>query len=167
VTGVIQEYASMMPFSVLRIWGLGIFGWLLLGAAVYCGWRARDEIRRDSAPILVSGTVADDTPGGERRPEADAPVIMQRPAELHISKLAWEYLAATIALMLVSFGGNWPVQWLLSNRTGPQPEQLKPTQQTVVDRPDGSRLYVAIYGNESAPTLCLASLETGIFRHLG
>lgn len=145
----------MMPFSVLRIWGLGLFSWLLLGAAIYCGWRAYDEISLDSAPVVVRETTANDRAADDQPAEEDAPTIERRPAELRISDLAWRYIAATAALLLISFGGYWPVNWLLGNQSGPEAEHLKPTQQKFVDRPDGSRLFVQIFGNESAPTLLL------------
>jgi pimeloyl-ACP methyl ester carboxylesterase len=142
----------MMPFSILRVWGLGIFSWLLLGAAVYCGWRAYDQIRRDSS-ILVVRETADD-PTTDARDEASR-IVERQPAELRISTEAWWWMAGVLGLLGLSFGGHWPVHWLLGNQSGPEPEQLQPTQQLFIDRPDGSRLYVQIYGNNSAPTLLL------------
>lgn len=143
----------MMPFSVLRIWGLGIIAWLLLGAAVYCGWRAYDQIRRDSS-ILVVRTV----PENERAESAENPprqVIERRPADLRITTEAWWWIAGALGLLVVSYGGHWPVHWLLGNQVGPEPEHLQPTHQRFVDRPDGSRLHVQIYGSDTAPTLLL------------
>jgi hypothetical protein len=142
----------MMPFSVLRMWGLGIFSWLLLGATIYLGWKAYDEIRYDSS-VAVFRKVPDDSPDEAR--EDNLPALERRPADLRISTEAWWYIAGAAALLVGSFSGYWPAQWLLANHTGPEPEHLQPTQQRFVDRPDGSRLFVQIYGNGSAPTLLL------------
>jgi pimeloyl-ACP methyl ester carboxylesterase len=64
-------------------------------------------------------------------------------------------MAGTLGLLGLSFGGRWPVHWLLGNQSGPVPEHLQPTHQRYIDRTDGSRLHVQIYGSDTAPTLLL------------
>ena len=145
----------MMPFSILRIWGLGIFAWLLLGAAAYCGWRAYDQIKRDSSILVVRAAPAEDRNLADSADHQQRQVIERQPADLRISTEASWWVAGAVLLLGISFGGYWPVHWLLGNQSGPEPEHLQPTQQRFVDRPDGSRLHVQIYGSDTAPTLLL------------
>ena len=145
----------MMPFSVLRMWGLGISAWLLLGAAAYCGWRAYDQIRRDSSILVVREVPAEDRDRADSDDDPPRQIIEHRQADLRISTEAWWWIAGALGLLGLSFGGHWPVHWLLGNQIGAEPEHLQPTHQRFVDRPDGSRLHVQIYGSDTAPTLLL------------
>lgn len=147
----------MMPFSVLRPWGLGILSWVLLGTTAYCGWQAVKEFRRDPRPADIrtadprleeNGSTSDASRSG-----TDRVVVENQPRGL--SQRFWAYLAATVALLALNFGGFIPVHWLLSNASGPQRESVSPGKELWVDRPDGSRLFVQVHGPESAPTLLL------------
>ncbi len=152
----------MMPFSVLRPWGLGIFSWLLLGAGIYCGWQAVKELRREPQPVVVAvdnGRVGDTTSSRdgslatETTTEITTPTLSRSPQD--VKWPFWGYLAATVALLGWNFGGFLPVHWLLSNPNGPEPDRVAPEKKLWVDRPDGSRLHVQIYGPASGPTLLL------------
>ncbi len=37
----------MMPFSVLRTWGLGLIGWAILGIGIYCVYYWSQQPRRE------------------------------------------------------------------------------------------------------------------------
>jgi pimeloyl-ACP methyl ester carboxylesterase len=165
----------MMPFSVLRPWGLGIFSWLLLGLEIYCGWRAIEELRREPQTVVVP--VEDERPaseindpGNEAASEATskATKIVSVPPQ-GINWPLWGYLAATVGFLGVNFGGFIPIRWLLSTPSGPDSDWVMPEKQLWVDRPDGSRLHVKIYGLASGPTLLLThgwSLDTSAWHYV-
>ena len=133
----------MMPFSVLRTWGLGLFGWMLLGLGAYCLWEWADGID----PPLARQEVRDPATG-------ETIIVRDRADEQHRDKQGgWPYLVAAVALLGLSFGGGLPLMLLagvprLSDDPPPKPEQVK-----TVERPDGSRLHVECYGENAGPTL--------------
>ena len=111
----------MMPFSILRVWGLGFLGWGLLGAAIYCGLQGFDEYRSNLSPNIVVPVIPLDDPKRPfTEPQSEGP-----PAEIlirqhtpsdpprQLSGRFWTLLAATLALTGWSFGGFLPLRWLL------------------------------------------------------
>src|SRR5688500_6533304 len=89
----------MMPFSVLRMWGLGFLGWLLLGFAVYCLWEWADGV----------------DPPAARRIERDADgqettVVAENRNELGRDRQGgWPHLVAGLVLLGLSCGGGLPL----------------------------------------------------------
>lgn len=149
----------MMPFSVLRIFGLGLFSWAFLGLGIYCGYRAYEEYRRTAPPRIVRTDVQRDAETDET-PERDRPtqtVVVRdsRPDWSRMSRSGWLFLASAVALLGFSFGGSIPMRWLLSAPTGNPPRRVTPAKELTVARSDGSRLHVQIYGPQTAPTLVL------------
>ena len=58
----------MMPFSPLRIWGLGIVSWVMLGVGVYCVWKWAHEpriVERQAHIVRPVDTQTDDSIEGE------------------------------------------------------------------------------------------------------
>ena len=87
-----------------------------------------------------------------RLPTEDRKIIAP---ERGLRKRFWAYLAGAVALLGFNFGGTFPLRWILGNSDGPQREQIAPTKEFWLDRPDGSRLHVRIHGFANAPTLLL------------
>jgi pimeloyl-ACP methyl ester carboxylesterase len=120
----------MMPFSVLRPWFLGLFSWALLGAGVYCLWHWYDVAH----PQVVA-----QADGEENVVLADDD--------------AWPYLAAGVVLVAWNFVGFLPVLLFLGRPRGDEPQRIRDGEKRVVERPDGTRLNVEIYGDAANPTL--------------
>lgn len=139
----------MMPFSVVRTWGLGVAGWCILALGIYCGWKAYDEFRTQRE-VVVRERV-----GWEPANANDVPNQVSRERNVAKPSYAWAYLSACVGLVSFSFGGFMPVHWLLGNATGPERERATPASEQWVERPDGSRLFVQIYGQDDRPTLLL------------
>ncbi len=134
-----------MPFSPLRSWVLGIVSWVILGVGVYCIWKWAHE------PPIVERHVHLDRPVENRSDDsAEAKESVQRQTT---SSRTWPWLAAGIALVGLSFGGRLPVSLFLG-RPGPDnPKNVLAGNLVTVDRPDGTRLHVEIFGTKSGPTL--------------
>lgn len=120
----------MMPFSVLRTWSLGLFSWLILGAGVYCLYEWNDR-----AHPTVQG-----------RADGEQNVVLA-------DDQAWPYLAGGVALVAWSLIGYLPMLPLLGKAKFDEPKPDRRGEVLIVDRPDGSRLNVEIYGNATGPTL--------------
>jgi pimeloyl-ACP methyl ester carboxylesterase len=133
----------MMPFSVLRMWGLGSSGWILLGLGVYCLWEWADGVD----PPLARRVERD--PGTEQ-----TTIVRERLDESNRDRQGgWPYLVAGLVVLGFSFGGGLPLVLLagkprLTDEPAPEPDQIK-----TVERPDGSRLHVECYGDNKGPTL--------------
>jgi pimeloyl-ACP methyl ester carboxylesterase len=134
----------MMPFSVLRVWGLGLLGWTLVGTGHYLSVLTYQQFqppRPVREPDIVR-TVGDEA--------LAVPVRIAAPRD-HWQR--WALLAGATACLGTSFGGYWPVRLLLGNpETEPVPTIL-PSRTLSIDRPDGSNLHIEIYGDDSRPTL--------------
>jgi pimeloyl-ACP methyl ester carboxylesterase len=165
----------MMPFSVLRIWGLGIFSWLVLGLGIYLSFKAYEEFPRQDLierPVAVetrddmAARDVDDVSArdlDQRREHAELPTVATPDWEF------WALLAGAIACLGLSLGGSWPVSLLLSRTTGAAPASLQPAETLTVPRPDNCELHVEIYGEATAPTLLLThgwSLDTSAWDYI-
>lgn len=135
----------MMPFSVVRIWGLGLFSWLLLGVAAYLLYEYADGV---SPPPADARVEVADRPG-----EPVAAVLDARENAPRDRQGGWPYLAGGLALLAVSFGGFLPVLPFLGRPKLDEPRAERTHRAVVVDRPDGTQLNVEIYGPESGPTI--------------
>ena len=180
----------MSPLSVLRIWGLGIFGWALLGLGIYLAIETYDHFSKRDALARVAGSAdavsvdkdklraGDELRSGVAAGEVE-PSVVERPAgvpadEFRVPRIAaasddwtgWALLAGAIACLGMSLVGYWPVSLFLGDsRSGAahRKQEIQPTSSLIVGRPDGSQLNVEIYGEDKRPTLLLThgwSLDT-------
>lgn len=135
----------MMPFSPLRIWGLGIISWVLLGAGVYCIWTWANHSRSVSVQ-------ADSQPSADRE---DNEVGERRSTEVRASRFQfgrnWPLLAAGIGLLVLSGGGFFPVTWLLGKPGGASPRNSQVGHVVNLERPDGTQLHVESLVRYPAP----------------
>jgi pimeloyl-ACP methyl ester carboxylesterase len=146
----------MMPFSVLRIWGLGLVSWAVLGLGAYLGYRAYEEFTAPpvATPVRVAADVRDDRVAD--REELDT--SRTQPERVKASQARWQpwaLLAGAIACFGVSCGGYWPVSLMLSGNSGAAATSFEPISTKHIERPDGSRLHVEIFGQQNGPTLLL------------
>src|SRR5436190_16305770 len=51
-----MEGMDMLPFSVLRTWGLGLFSWFIIGLGIFCLWKWND-LRRTQEEAAVQQRV--------------------------------------------------------------------------------------------------------------
>jgi pimeloyl-ACP methyl ester carboxylesterase len=137
---------SVMPFGVLRIWGTGLVAWAILAGAVYCLYEWADGMD----PIVATQQVDE--------LQAVDPTARTAPGNgLALQRVdrqgGWPYLATGIALLAVSFFGWLPVTLLLGKPGFGEPRAEQLGQRHDVERPDGTRLNVQIYGPKHGPTL--------------
>jgi pimeloyl-ACP methyl ester carboxylesterase len=160
----------MMPFSVLRILGLGLFSWLLLGFGIYLAY---ESYQRFSTPNVIEareglrGAEANDRELAERnlgdriaRAEAEAPGRTWKD---------WAILAGAIFCLTISFLGFLPASALLGNASGKDPVDIVAQRTLNIDRPDGTRLFVQISGKSEGPTLLMThgwSLDSSAWKYL-
>lgn len=120
---------DMMPFSVLRSWVLGLFGWSVLFLGVYFlyEWNTRPH------------TTVTDLRNDNR-------------VALDLNDKKWPLLVGGLVLVSWSFAGFVPLR-LLFYKSGSDPSAFRSGTQYWIDRPDGSRLNIEIYGNANGPTM--------------
>ena len=133
----------MMPFSVLRTWGLGLFGWIALGIGVYCLWEWADGV---DPP--VARRVERDSARGE------TVIVREVRDEAHRdSQGGPPYVVAGLVLLGLSLGGGWPLILLTGRPRLTEDSPREADRVKEVKRPDGSRLHVECYGVNEGPTL--------------
>lgn len=125
----------MMPWNVFRIWGLGLFSWLLLGAGIYCLWEWSDR-----SDVALNEALLRDAAQGEVDPIPE-------------DDRALGYLIAGTALVAWSLFGFLPVTMLLGRPRLGEPRTEERGSSQYVERPDGTRLYVEVSGSPDGPTL--------------
>lgn len=158
----------MMPFSVLRIWGLGIFGWVLLGVGVYLAKQAYDEFNQPEPRTVVVERGAKASDDASDSPATERQEAVRVTAEEPDWK-AWALLAGAVACLGMSFGGFLPVSLLLGTASETSVREISPAKTLVVTRDSGSQLQVEIYGDDSRPTLLLThgwSLNTSAWNYI-
>ena len=174
----------MMPFSILRIFGLAILNWGVLAACFYCGYEAYREfsapdrvvipVNTDDIVVPQMETTASDRSAAvvsdNRQPDASSelsPLDAREPATrdgrlgtteyvVHRSRwYAWSMLAAALLCLGWSVGGSFPTSYLLGNSNGAVPQEIEPTSTNTIVRPDGTKLHTETYGVPGGPTLLL------------
>lgn len=121
----------MMPFSVLRTWGLSLIGWAILGIGIYCIYHWSQEPRWEIVELRDGRETAVATRDDR-----------------------WPYLAAGVAIIAWSFLGVPTMRLIgLGFQRDDDPKPERNGQQQWVEQPDGTRLNVEIYGNPAGPTL--------------
>jgi pimeloyl-ACP methyl ester carboxylesterase len=148
----------MMPFSVIRTWGLGILGWITLGIGIYLVWywaqqREYAGIRTETKQLGPSVERAENrtTEAGNERSDS---VFIRRVT----SSARWPYLVWGIGFIAFSWVGYLPILPFLggwnANRAD-RHQAVRPRSAQTIFRPDGSRLHVEIFGREHGPTLVM------------
>lgn len=131
----------MMPFSPLRIWGTGILSWAILIGGAYCVWKWYDDQR----PVQVQHVEA-------REVREDLPAEVRVQTISRFRENDW-LLALGIGLLTFSGIGFLPVMLILGKPGPAVTEARQPRDTRWLDRPDGSRLHIAMYGPKQGPTL--------------
>jgi pimeloyl-ACP methyl ester carboxylesterase len=164
----------MMPFSVLRTWGLGLVGWITLGVGIYLIW----EWTQQSETVVIPASIdsrpprspvgAADPASNDAADTASTPVVRQPVS----ADRRWPYLAWGIGLIAFSWMGYLPILPFLGRWTGMSSDRRPAARPTIVQtifRPDGCHLHVEIFGPEHGPTLVLThgwSLNLTAWRYL-
>ncbi|QDU25306.1 Arylesterase [Anatilimnocola aggregata] len=137
-----------MPFSVLRVWGLGVLGWALLGLGVYLGYETYREFSR---PVAIAVEPKSDL---AIQSEINREVLRERqPLPQNWKK--WAFLGGCAVCIAISVGGYLPIRFFLGKPMSKSAAELSTDSSFMVDRPDGSQLHVEIYGQTKGPTLLL------------
>ena len=156
----------MMPFSVFRMWGLGLLSWAILGGGAYLLWEYADRVQARNAfdeRLLDESTAqgsesstnrSNDTVGSETL-EAPGALNQQRAIRTRGTHRDWPYLAGGVALVLLSFGGFLPVLPFLGKPQLSEPQVMRTGEAHTVNRPDGAQLHVEVYGQKNGTTLVL------------
>ena len=161
----------MMPFSVLRTWGLGLVGWVTLGVGIYLIWQWAKQPETvalpaslDSRPARSSAASLEPSSTNEAVSTGTATTGRRVPNDHH-----WPYLAWGIGLITFSFVGYLPIVPFLGRWQRNNPPLDVPQFVQTVFRPDGSHLHVEIFGREHGTTLILThgwSLNLTAWRYL-
>jgi pimeloyl-ACP methyl ester carboxylesterase len=133
----------MMPFSVLRMWFLGLISWAVLAAGIYLFYEWANGLGAPEAvsiEVPVSASSSDSETG--RRT-----LIVQ-----HDRRGGIPFLIGALALLLLSTGGIGVLLRILGSVTS-APEPPIASRIQCVKRPDGSELYVEHVGPETEPVL--------------
>jgi pimeloyl-ACP methyl ester carboxylesterase len=142
------------PLSILRIFGLGLFGWAFLGLGIYLASLAVHDFRYGRYVRSTVNQPAIASPVDETQPADESPsterAIAPRP-----DWEKWAIVFGALACLGGSVGGVWPVRYFLGSKTDAKPPECRPATTLSIDRPDGSKLHVEIYGDASQPTLLL------------
>ena len=144
----------MMPFSVLRTWGLGVINWGLLAAGIYClvEWADQPTATEIAAAERV---IATDDP--ENTSGNNPPAIVRNDVAPTSGwpdpAINWEYLAGGLGLISLSSFGYWPIVLLLGKPSGVAPPRVEPRETLKIKRPDGSELHVELHGRPAGTTL--------------
>lgn len=157
----------MMPFSVLRIFGLSLLNWAILGAGFYLAYETYQRFNQPSFVVVDDMGLAEterlppvrteDQNGvadlsGVTATEPDRTTLVPLPNPTSDWR-NWALLAGAVLCLGYSFGGAWPIQRIFGNAKGKHPIIMTPTKSITVGRPDGSQLHVDIFGKADGPTL--------------
>ncbi len=148
----------MMPFGVLRIWGSGLWSWVLVGLAVWCFYEWHRRSTEDRPRVDAQAEAS----------KSDEPQPMVR-GTMDRSRRAWPFLAAGIALTGICLGGFIPVTVLASQPGFSRPVRIGGAEVKTIARPDGSRLHVESIGEASGTALVFThgwSLDSSAWAYL-
>lgn len=130
----------LTPAGVLLVWFRGIVAIAIVAGAVWLIYRwvdeARPPVRHDVTPPISTTEEAPRRELTAWRPGWDRPTFL---------------LAGGISLILLGVGGR-SISPRLFRPNGPDVPQLTGGREVTIDRPDGTKLHVEIYG-ESGPTI--------------
>jgi pimeloyl-ACP methyl ester carboxylesterase len=137
----------MLPFSVLRVWGTGLFSWAILALGVYCLWQWHDL--RQALPDVAPLPAVNERELPPVEIEARREARQERDQRLHRARI---FLTSGIVLLAFSGFGFLPVGLLLG-KPGGGPRSERGGEATVIERPDGARLHMEAYGPRGGLTL--------------
>lgn len=162
----------MMPFSVLRIFGLSLLNWAILGAGIYLSYETYQRFAQPrfvavdkahltdlerSPPIGIevpnSADQVTTSPDSSALTPGDDPTTLVPLPDPTSDWRTWAMLAGAVLCIGWSFVGYLPIKWMLGNANGKHHVVMAPTKSMVVARPDGSQLHVDIFGKTDGPTL--------------
>jgi pimeloyl-ACP methyl ester carboxylesterase len=144
------------------MWGLGLLSWCILGAGIYLLYEWYDrggthDLRQvaRSAPAEVAEHVKDEPEHAGDQAAIDRDV--ERATMPNLDNDRFPYLLGGLVLVALSFLGCWPVGMVLSRWTPQESPAAAPpaVNEAWIDRPDGSRLHIQVFGAENRPTLLL------------
>jgi pimeloyl-ACP methyl ester carboxylesterase len=148
----------MLPFSVLRTWGLGLLSWSVLGLGVWMGYEAYQELTPTESRFVRDENLS--KPANDGNPVEVEPRDRSDLRRNHVRTAPqdwrrWALLAGAALCLGTSVGGFWPVGYFFSNPAGQPRQTLQPVATRTLDRPSNSKLHIEIYGVQNAPTLLL------------
>ena len=132
----------MTPFSVLRMWSLGIVGWAMLGLGIYAIYLyANPTPRKEVAREVIDA------------PQSETEAAEVRTVSVTKTNRDITPLVIGVALILLSTFGGFPVIWVMRQFSAAGPSSFTSPKFQILERPDGSKLYVEHHGLSSGPTL--------------
>jgi len=134
-----SRFNRMIPTSIIRVWFLGLFSFVLIGAGLYCG---HEWYRRAWSYDLE-----------QRRSYFDPHLGFNHPTlflALALALLGW---ALTGGLLVRASRGLFTRGNASPGARPPAPSP--PVVASRLGRPDGSELYVEVHGPEGAPAIVL------------
>ena len=143
----------MMPFSVLRIFGLAVFSWLILGTGIYFAYNSYQSFTAAPLVIRSNDVVEDNVLRDSLAENQDLREAAGPPLDQPVDWRPWAMLATAVLCLGLSVGGKWPTEWILSNGQGKPRSKLQPHTTYQLERPDGARLHVNVLGKTDGPTL--------------
>ncbi len=170
----------MMPFSAVRSLLLLVLSWAVLGLGITCAVDAYQRFRQGPRSFLSTmanpvdmdpNTQLADPNSAVREPttqlndSADERVAEaaneQSPTDQRIvvvrnrrsDWIPWAEVVAAVLCLGLSVGGRWPVKLLMKKSDRDYATEQAPASTFEILRPDGSKLYGEIRGNDESPTL--------------
>lgn len=154
----------MTPLAPLRILLTGLIGLLVLGLGVYCVWRYADELQRPGYVAVNAVQPATNSPATDEElgdvAAADRSDTVVNDPEVRIERSSsgvppWVFLTAGLLLIGLGLFGRWPLMWITRLLSSSNHAAMTPTrnQGKFIDRPDGTRLNVEVYGKLDGPTI--------------
>src|SRR5690349_8188961 len=102
----------MLPFSVLRVWILGLASWLLIGVGIYLAYDTYRAFDTNRVVVTERQQRPSEDQTDTESPEARGKVEVVQPRDATPDSRRWWLLAGTIACFATSVGGFWPVSFL-------------------------------------------------------
>lgn len=148
-----------MPFSVLRIWGLGLISWFLVGLSLYLGYEAYREFKVPDHPTVtrqIREDVSLDGIDSETVQAAPRPTVHEGIVASRGPWRKWALLTGAAFCWTFTFVGFAPIRLFLGGSTDTRSAKSpEPINRLSIVRPDGAQLQVAVYGKPEGPTLVL------------
>jgi pimeloyl-ACP methyl ester carboxylesterase len=145
----------MLPFAVLRIWGLAFCGWGTLGTGILLIWLA-------SAPVTLLGNWFG-TASTSNPQAAGESAVVQMPFGGAFQELQRRVLLVNgVTLVIFSMVGCRPLLPLLCAKGSDGPRGRAAPATHSINRPDGSQLRVEVCGKSQGTTTLLFTHDWGL-----
>ncbi len=163
----------MMPFSVLRMFGLGLLSWIVLGLGIYSAYASYQQFNEPAYEIVHKTKIDDASLRADQDGDQTVADEALSPSRTVIANeprwQRWGYLSLAVVCLLWSAFGSLPTRYLLGNSQGATPESVGPIQDRIIDRPDGSQIAAKSFGVASKGTLLLThgwSLDSSAWAYI-